>query len=217
MDNRDYKETIAERTAQELKSGEIVNLGIGIPTKVVNYLDDKTEIFLHSENGILGVGPEPSETQINQNLVNAGKQPVTEKTGASFFDSAQSFGMIRGEHVHVAILGALQVDERGQIANWAVPGKTILGVGGAMDLLVGAKRKIVTMRHTTKKGEPKIVKECTFPISGVQPVDKIITELAVFSVIDKHLVLEELLGGASFEEVKEKTEADFTVHDHLKV
>lgn len=210
-----YKEVIAQRAVQELKAGEVVNLGIGIPTKVVNYLDKNVDIFIHSENGILGVGPEPREDEVDENLVNAGKMPITELVGASYFDSAFSFSMIRGGHIDVAILGALQVNEKGLIANWSVPGKTVLGVGGAMDLLVGAKKIIVTMSHVTRDGKPKIVKECCYPISGIKPASKIITELAVFSVKDNKLVLEELLGDSTLDEVKEKTEANFTVAKHL--
>lgn len=215
MTTTNYKEIIARRAAQELQSGDIVNLGIGIPTKVVNYLDINTEIYLHSENGILGAGPDPTQGEIDEDLVNAGKMPITEVTGASFFDSALSFSMIRGGHIHVAILGALQVNEKGLIANWAVPGKTVLGVGGAMDLLVGAKRKIITMGHTTRDGKPKIVKECSYPISGTHPIDKIITDLAVFSIKEDRLILEELIGETTLDEVREKTEADYIVSDHL--
>lgn len=211
------KEIIAKRTAKEIESGEIVNLGIGIPTLVVDYLDDNVEVFIHSENGILGVGPSPSEENFNPYLVNAGKIPVTEMTGASYFDSALSFGIIRGGHVGISIIGALQVNEKGQIANWAIPGKAVLGIGGAMDLLVGAKKMIVTMTHTTPNGQPKIVKNCTYPLTGTRSVEKIITELAVFSVQNEKLILEETLGKATIDDIYKNTEANFELSPGLKL
>ncbi|MGG1483282.1 3-oxoacid CoA-transferase subunit B [Peribacillus castrilensis] len=198
---------IAKRAAKELTGPCIVNLGIGIPTLVAKYIDDEN-VFFHTENGLLGVA-EVAENEIDPNLVNAGKLPVGESIGASFFNSAESFAMIRGGHIDVAILGVLQVGQTGEIANWAVPGKNIMGVGGAMDLLVGAKKVIVTMTHTSKEGKSKVLKECTYPITSTRSVDLIITELAVFEVIDKQLKLIELMPGVTIEEVREKTEADF--------
>ncbi|MEF2094618.1 3-oxoacid CoA-transferase subunit B [Bacillus sp. CFBP9009] len=198
---------IARRAAKELTGPCIVNLGIGIPTLVAKYIDDEN-VFFHTENGLLGVA-EVDEDEIDPNLVNAGKLPVGESIGASFFNSAESFAMIRGGHIDVAILGVLQVGQTGEIANWAVPGKNIMGVGGAMDLLVGAKKVIVTMTHTSKEGKSKVLKKCTYPITSTRSVDMIITELAVFEVIDKQLKLIELMPGVTIEEVRAKTEADF--------
>ncbi|WP_144550964.1 3-oxoacid CoA-transferase subunit B [Peribacillus simplex] len=198
---------IARRAAKELTGPCLVNLGIGIPTLVAKYIDDEN-VFFHTENGLLGVA-EVDEDEIDPNLVNAGKLPVGESIGASFFNSAESFAMIRGGHIDVAILGVLQVGQTGEIANWAVPGKNIMGVGGAMDLLVGAKKVIVTMTHTSKEGKSKVLNECTYPITSTRSVDLIITELAVFEVIDKQLKLIELMPGITIEEVRAKTEADF--------
>ncbi|MCK2017626.1 3-oxoacid CoA-transferase subunit B [Peribacillus frigoritolerans] len=198
---------IARRAAKELTGPCIVNLGIGIPTLVAKYIDDEN-IFFHTENGLLGVA-DVEEDEIDPNLVNAGKLPVGQSIGASFFNSAESFAMIRGGHIDVAILGVLQVGQTGEIANWAVPGKNIMGVGGAMDLLVGAKKVIVTMTHTSKEGKSKVLKKCTYPITSTRSVDMIITELAVFEVIDKQLKLIELMPGVTIEEVRAKTEADF--------
>lgn len=198
---------IAKRAAKELTGPCIVNLGIGIPTLVAKYIDDEN-VFFHTENGLLGVA-DVEEDEIDPNLVNAGKLPVGQSIGASFFNSAESFAMIRGGHIDVAILGVLQVGQTGEIANWAVPGKNIMGVGGAMDLLVGAKKVIVTMTHTSKEGKSKVLKKCTYPITSTRSVDMIITELAVFEVIDKQLKLIELMPGVTIEEVRAKTEADF--------
>ncbi|ASS92869.1 3-oxoacid CoA-transferase subunit B [Peribacillus simplex] len=198
---------IARRAAKELTGPCIVNLGIGIPTLVAKYIDDEN-VFFHTENGLLGVA-EVDEDKIDPNLVNAGKLPVGESIGASFFNSAESFAMIRGGHIDVAILGVLQVGQTGEIANWAVPGKNIMGVGGAMDLLVGAKKVIVTMTHTSKEGKSKVLNECNYPITSTRSVDLIITELAVFEVIDKQLTLIELMPGVTIEEVRAKTEANF--------
>lgn len=207
----DVKGYIAARAAKELKDGDIVNLGIGIPTQVADYIPSDVQVFLHSENGILGVGPTPDEDHVDRDLVNAGKLPVTVLEGSSFFDSASSFGMIRGGHVTVSILGVLQIDAKGRIANWAVPGKSVLGVGGAMDLLEGSKKVIVTTMHTTNKGESKIVKELTYPITSERTVDLIITDLAVFSVKEEGLYLLELAPGVSLEEVQQKTDAPFYI------
>lgn len=207
MNKNDIQELIAKRAAQELKGRCVVNLGIGIPTLVAKFINDDN-VFFHTENGLLGVS-DVSEEDIDPNLVNAGKLPVGEAVGASYFNSADSFGMIRGAHVDVAILGVLQADQTGLIANWAVPGKNIMGVGGAMDLLVGAKKVIVTTTHTSKDGKSKILKECTYPITSTRSVDMIITELAVFEVMEGQLHCIELMPGVSMDEVKDKTEADF--------
>ncbi|MGE7763075.1 3-oxoacid CoA-transferase subunit B [Peribacillus sp. NPDC097895] len=206
-DKEQMQNLIAIRAAKELTGPCIVNLGIGIPTLVSKYIDDEN-VYFHTENGLLGVS-DVEEDKIDPNLVNAGKLPVGESIGASFFNSAESFAMIRGGHVDVAILGVLQVDQTGEIANWAVPGKNIMGVGGAMDLLVGAKKVIVTMTHTNKEGISKILRECTYPITSTRSVDMIITELAVFEVVEKQLKLIELMPDVSIEEVRAKTEADF--------
>ena len=203
------QEIIAKRAAAELLDGEIINLGIGIPTLISKYVQSK-RVFLHTENGMLGV-EEVDENSIDPNLVNAGKLPIAEGIGASYFNSADSFAMIRGGHVDVAVLGTLQVDQSGRIANWAVPGKSIIGVGGAMDLLVGAKKVIVTTTHTSKDGKSKILKNCTFPLTSTRSVDLIITELAVFKPLDGHLSLIELMPAVTLEEVYEKTEAEFIV------
>ena len=199
--------SIAKRVAQELEGPCVVNLGIGIPTLVAEYLA-ADDIYLHTENGLLGV-TDVEEADVDPNLVNAGKLPVGEAIGASYFNSSDSFSMIRGGHVDAAILGALQVDETGIIANWAVPGKNIMGVGGAMDLLVGAKKVFVTMSHTSKDGSSKLVKQCTYPITSTRSVDMIFTELAVFKIESQQLKLVELMPGVSIEEVREKTEAEF--------
>lgn len=198
---------IAKRAAAELQGPCVVNLGIGIPTLVAKYIEDDL-VYFHTENGLLGV---TEVDEVDPNLVNAGKLPVGEKVGAAFFNSAESFGMIRGEHVDVAILGVLQVDETGCIANWAIPGRNIIGVGGAMDLLVGAKKVIVTTTHTTKEGKSKLLKECTFPITSTRSVDMIITDLAVFDVVEGRLVLKELMPEVTLEEVRRRTEAQFVV------
>jgi acetate CoA/acetoacetate CoA-transferase beta subunit len=207
VNKENMQHSIAKRVAQELEGPCVVNLGIGIPTLVAEYLA-ADNIYLHTENGLLGV-TDVEEADVDPNLVNAGKLPVGEAIGASYFNSSDSFSMIRGGHVDVAILGALQIDETGIIANWAVPGKNIMGVGGAMDLLVGAKKVFVTMSHTSKDGSSKLVKECTYPITSTRSVDMIFTELAVFKVEEKQLKLVELMPGVCIEEVREKTEADF--------
>ncbi|MBD8014445.1 3-oxoacid CoA-transferase subunit B [Microbacterium sp. APC 3898] len=208
LNKSEMQHAIAERVAQELEGPCIVNLGIGIPTLVAEYMTEDN-IYLHTENGLLGVTDVDDEA-IDPNLVNAGKMPVGEAVGASFFNSSDSFAMIRGGHVDVAILGALQTDENGVIANWAVPGKNIMGVGGAMDLLVGAKKVFVTMSHTSKDGSSKLLKKCTYPITSTRQVDMIFTELAVFKVTDGQLKLVDLMPGVTIEEVREKTEAAFT-------
>lgn len=207
MTKEEMQHMIASRVAKELQGPCTVNLGIGIPTLVAEYMTEDN-IYLHTENGLLGV-TDVADEDIDPNLVNAGKLPVGEAVGASYFNSSDSFAMIRGGHVDVAILGALQVDETGVIANWAVPGKNIMGVGGAMDLLVGAKKVFVTMSHTSKDGSPKLLKNCTYPITSTRQVDMIFTDLAVFSVEEGQLHLVELMPGVTIEEVREKTEAAF--------
>jgi len=207
----DAKLAIAARTAQELRPGEIVNLGIGIPNLVPGLLGEGTDVFLHTENGLLGVGPRPGEGEVDPDLIDAAKQPVTALPGAAYFDSADSFAMIRGGHVDVAVLGALQVSITGDIANWAVPGKDVMGVGGAMDLVVGARRVIVTMTARSSAGEPKVVIECTYPLTARAAADVVITELSVFRLRDGALVLTELLGETTVEQVRAATGAPFDV------
>ena len=207
----DAKSRIAERAAQELQPGEIVNLGIGIPNLIPGLLAADSGVVLHTENGLLGVGPRPGEGELDPDLIDAAKQPITALPGASYFDSAASFAMIRGGHIDVAVLGALEVSGRGDIANWAVPGKDVLGVGGAMDLVNGAQRVIVTMTATSSRGEPKVVSECSYPLTAVAAVDVIVTELSVFRVRNGQLHLTELLDGVTLDDVAAVTTAPFTV------
>jgi 3-oxoacid CoA-transferase B subunit len=206
----DVRRSIAARAALELRPGEVVNLGIGIPNLVPGLLDGEN-VFVHTENGLLGVGPRPEGDELDPDLIDAAKQPVTALPGAAYFDSAQSFAMIRGGHVDVAVLGALQVSISGDIANWAVPGKDVLGVGGAMDLVVGARRVIVTMTATSSAGEPKVVSECTYPLTARAAADVVVTELSVFRLRDGALVLTELCGDATVEQVRAVTGAPFDV------
>ncbi|WP_019122277.1 3-oxoacid CoA-transferase subunit B [Brevibacillus massiliensis] len=217
MKNSDpYRIRIAKRIAKELKKGSVVNLGVGIPTLIPDYLEPDQEVFLQSENGLLGMGPTPPPDEIDMDLISASKHPVTLGRGASLFSSADSFVMIRGGHVDVAVLGALQVSETGEIANWAVPGEDILGVGGAMDLVPGAKKIIVAITHVTKEGKPKLVRELTYPTSGIRQVEMIVTEKAVFTVENGRMTLREIAEDTSLEEVRELTAARYEVAEDLK-
>jgi 3-oxoacid CoA-transferase B subunit len=202
------KELIARRAARLLRPGWVVNLGVGIPTLVSKYLDPDA-IYLHTENGMLGVGPPPPPDRVDPNLVDAGKRPITQRAGAAYFDSAASFAMIRGGHVDAAVLGALQVDQEGRIANWAIPGEPVLGVGGAMDLLSGVRSVIVVMTHATSEGKPKVVARCSLPLTSLRPADWVVTELCTFRLEGEGLLLTELAAGVTIEEVRSRTQARF--------
>lgn len=215
MEKDQIKQVIAKRVAMELKDGDVVNLGIGIPTLVPNYLKKGVEVILQTENGMLGMGPAPEEGKENPELTNAGGGYITALDGASSFDSATSFGIIRGGHVDVSILGALQVDEKGDLANWMIPGKKTPGMGGAMDLLVGARKVILAMEHTAK-GNPKIMKKCTLPLTAAGQVDMIVTEMGVIEVTPQGFVLKEIHPEFTVEQVKAATEATLIIADDLK-
>jgi len=207
----DVRARIAARAAQELRPGDVVNLGVGIPNLIPSFLAPDAGVFIHTENGLLGVGPRPDPNEVDPDLIDAAKQPVTALPGAAYFDSAESFAMIRGGHVDVAVLGGLQVSAAGDVANWAVPGRDVLGVGGAMDLVAGARRVIVTMTATSAGGEPKLVPECTLPLTGSGVADVVVTELSVFCLRDGVLSLTELLEGATLEDVARATAAAYEV------
>lgn len=210
----DVKEIIAKRVALELKDGDLVNLGIGTPTLVANYIPAAMEVVLHSENGFVGLGAETGDW--DQDVVNAGGQPAAILPGGASFDSAMSFAIVRGGHLDMTVLGALEVDQDGNLANWMVPGKIVPGMGGAMDLVAGAKKVVVAMEHTAKNGSPKILPQCTLPLTGEGVVDMIVTNLAVFSFQDGRLVLQELAPEATLEQVREATAAEFVVSSGLK-
>lgn len=211
----DSRELIARRVVKELKDGDIVNLGIGLPTLVSDFIPEGMEVILQSENGFVYMGPAPKEGEEDENIVNAGGLPVTVKTGASFFDSCVSFGIIRGGHVDATVLGALQVDEKGNLASWMIPGKMVPGMGGAMDLVVGAKKVIIAMEHTAK-GRPKILKECNLPLTAVGEVDLIVTEMCVIQPTEKGLVLKEIADGVTIEDIQAVTEASLIIDPDLK-
>ncbi|MBP1943149.1 CoA transferase subunit B [Cytobacillus luteolus] len=213
LDKQAIREKIARRAEQEIESGFYVNLGIGMPTLVANYIQSNKQVVLQSENGLLGIGPYPSKEEVDPDLINAGKETVTAIKGASYFDSAESFGMIRGGHVDIAILGGMEVSKSGDLANWMIPGKMIKGMGGAMDLVHGARKIIVIMDHVSKNGDPKIVNECSLPLTGKNVVNRIITDRAVIDVTEKGLKLIEVFEGYTIEDIQQSTEPDLIIED----